>query len=287
MRNLWLLTLLSAIPLRAEAGLCDSRDLGPVAGPVQASFGDGHLGVARDPCPRTELGVGLSAGLAADSFNYFGRLIAHVDVQGTVRLPGRFFLFGGWEFLRYEKVIAPLNASAVGLGTLAIGGGWRFLERDNGALAVTARGVLPTATGIYLGQVPFAWDAQLSAAGGPTPWLGFSASGGLRWSAMAGPGPDYPRAGALVRGGVELRAQDQFAFAAELRGAFGYDAPVDHLAAAFALRFSDMKRFRMEIGAALPFYGQEPLAVALTIDVGIRLGKLPTPAAATPIAPPQ
>jgi hypothetical protein len=270
-----LLLLLVLLPATASASICDDRASGPAAGPGEASLGDGQLGAARDPCPRSELGLRLGAGLAVHSFDFFGRLRAHVDLSGTLSLPRRFFLWADWSFFRYELVIAPLNASALGLGTLGLGAGWRFVERDDGAIALTGRAVLPTATGLYHGQAPFAWDVQVSAVGAPKSWLGFSAAGGLRWSAMAGAGPDLPRAGAVLRGGVELRAQDRFAFAAELRGAFGHDAPVDHVAAGLAVRFSDASRFRMEIGAALPFAGVEPMQVAIHIGAQVRWGALP------------
>ncbi|MFN7145094.1 MAG: hypothetical protein ACK4YP_15060, partial [Myxococcota bacterium] len=95
-------------------------------------------------------------------------------------------------------------------------------------------------------------------------------------SAAVSRGPAGPRGGARVTAGVEWQPARPFAVVADLNAGFGYAAPLDHVAAAIAVRAGIGKRVGVELGATLPLAGRERTLAAGELRVGMRLGKLPS-----------
>jgi hypothetical protein len=97
---------------------------------------------------------------------------------------------------------------------------------------------------------------------------------GLLHSFALGKGPAQPRVGAVVTLGTELSPVPGFAVAIDVHAGFGYAAPLDVLAAALALRFSDNKRFGFSFGATIPLLGRERTLVRIDLRASIRIGPI-------------
>lgn len=258
----------------SDHAFCEA--LGPlVEGPAHATLLPGRLGGGRPICARNAVGLSGGLGLAIDLPRFYGALTGSVAVDGRLRLHDRIEVFAEVEAFRYERVIAPFSAGVASLGYTALGATGRLVERPRAALGLSGRVVLPTAFSLHPQTAPFAFDFAALVAATPVAPVLLRLSLGVLGSAVAGPGPDLPRFGVTVTGGLELRPVRTFAFVADLHGRFGYGAPLSALAGAFALRFSDDRRFSLEIGAALPFAGQERKDAVASIRAQVELGPRP------------
>lgn len=272
----WMLLLvgvaLATSPLPARAQLCADVGDGMPTGPVISSTLDGNLGNAHRFCGRSEVGLGLGGLLLIDRPNFYGHLAAGGKLDGSYAVSERFEVFGSFEFLRYESVITPIAASAIGLGVSNVGAAGQLLVRDKWGLGLNGKIVLPTAAGIYQNAWPVGLDLGLAAQFKASNKVLFHVQLGGLTSFAISKGAANPRIGGVLTAGTELRPGKAFALAIDLHGNFGYRAPLDTLAAALALRFSDGKRFGFSLGAVLPFAGQERALVALDLRASIRLG---------------
>jgi hypothetical protein len=266
------LLLVVATPARAE--VCDDFAWGLPAGPVAAGLRDGDLGRGRRLCGRHEVGLGAQAGLVVDRPNFYGHLLADISLDGSVRVGRRVELFAELALLRYQKVISVFSSQYVGLGHLGLGATGRFLVRDKTSLGVTGRLVLPTAFGLYEHAWPLAMEAGIAALFAAHRTVHFHLQAGPIWSFAFSQGASQPRLGAAITAGAELRPVPGFGFTADLVTGFGYEAPVDVLAVALALRWSDARRFGFELGANIPLAGREPELVVIEARWNVAFGAL-------------
>ena len=273
-RPLGLLMLCLALgPASAGAGPCEDAGDGMPTGPVIAGLLDGNLGAAHRACGRNEVGLDVGGLLLVDMPNFYGRLSAGGSLDGSAMVHPRVELFGRLEFLRFENVITPIPATALGLGFTSVGVGWQVLRKDKVVLGLNGKTVLPTAAGIYDNAWPIGLDLGLALQVAAARGVHLHGQASFLGSAVASKGPAFPRAGGAVTFGTELRPGKAFAFVLDLYGSFGYRGPLDALAVAFALRFSDGKRFGFELGGMIPFAGTERAMVAVDLRASIRLGK--------------
>lgn len=255
----------------SDTAFCDAIGALP-EGPIQGALLPGALGTGRPTCARHAVGAGIGLGLTVDLPRFYGALGAAFQFSGRLRVHRRVEVFADVELLRYDRVIAPFSADAVGFGTTSVGATAMILERPRGALSARTRVVFPTATGLHPNTAPFGFDLGLFAATTPVAPLLLRIDLGVLGSAVAGPGPDLPRFGLTVTGGAELRPVRGFGFAADLHARFGYDAPLGALAAGLGLRFSDDRRFGFEVGVTLPFAGRERRTVVAGLRGTVQLG---------------
>lgn len=282
-RLLSILVLASALALPSVAsadGPCDMHLFGKATGPVQAGLSEGGLGQAHRVCGRSEVGLDLGGLLLVD-LPFFARLAAQVRIDGSWAWGPRGELFGSFEAFRYDGLISPLASSTAGIGHLSVGAAYRFLDSSHAALGVNAKLVLPTAVPLYTNVWPVGIDAGLAAQLQAHPKLHFHLQVGALHSFGLGKGPAQPRIGAVITGGAEWMPAPPFALVVDLHAGFGYTAPVDVVAAALAVRFSDGKRFGFEVGATVPFAGRERTTVRLDLRASVRFGPI------TPEVPPE
>ena len=264
----------------ASADPCAYAADGMPTGPVVAGLLDGDLGTAHRVCGRTEVGVGGGGALLVDLPNFYGHLSAGLSVDASLAVTDRLELFGSMQLLRHESVITPIPAAATGLGSTALGAGYRVLSRERWALGVNGKFVLPTAVGIYSNAWPVGYDLGFAGQFTLHPRVLFHSQAGVLGSAAISDGPAAPRFGLALTSGIELRPGRAFAFIADLHANFGYRAPLDNLSIAMGLRFSDGKRFGFELAGVVPLAGQDRTMVALELRVSVRMAEI------TPYAPP-
>jgi hypothetical protein len=277
-----LLALAFLTPASAEAGPCDAFSYGLGQGAVQAGIRDGDLGTARRLCGRHEFGVVGGLSLLVDVPNFYGRLKGGLSLEGSYAVHERIEVFAAWEAFRYEAVLAPIGSTFIGLGHLAIGGTGRFLDAEKVTVGVTGRVVLPT-TWLYKNARPISFDVGVGVLGQVHPTVHLHAQVGVMASAAISAGAADPHAGLAANVGVELRPLPALALVVDLQGNFGYEAPVEMVAAAIGLRLSDRHRFGFELGFTIPIVGRERTAVALDLRWSVRFGTfLPAPPAPLP-----
>jgi hypothetical protein len=271
MKYLAPLALALLIPTSAEAGPCDDFSYGLGQGALQAGVLDGDLGTARRLCGRHEFGVVGGASLIADTANFYGRLRGGLTLEGSYAVHERIEIFAAWEALRYEQILAPLGASFIGLGHFTLGGTGRFLDLERATVGVTGKVVLPT-TWLYKNARPIAFDVGVGVLGRVHPTVHLHGQLGLMGSAAISAGAAGPRAGLAANAGIELRPLPALAIVVDIQGNFGYQAPVEMVAAAIGLRLSDRHRFGFELGATIPIVGRERAAVSLDMRWSVRFG---------------
>ncbi|MCP4867412.1 MAG: hypothetical protein GY898_01675 [Proteobacteria bacterium] len=276
MRRLLLLLLAVALlPTAALAdGACDESTWGLPTGPVRAGLLEGELGAAHRVCGRSEIALDGGGLLLVDLPNFYGRLAAAIRIDGSWAWGPRGELFGSWEAFRYDSLITPLSSSAIGIGHLTVGAGYRFVDVKRVSLGVNGKVVLPTAVPLYRNVAPFGIDLGLAARFMAHKRVHFHGQAGLLHSFAVGKGPGQPRVGAVVTAGAELAPAPQFAVAIDLHAGFGHTAPVDVFAAALALRFSDNKRFGFSVGATVPLLGRERAAARVDLRASVRFGPI-------------
>jgi hypothetical protein len=264
---------LLALPATALAGPCDDAGDGMPTGPVVAGLLDGDLGAPHRACGRNEVALDMGALLLVDTANFYGRLSAGGTLDASAMLTDRLELLVQFEFLRFENVITPIPATALGVGHLNLGLSGQIYRNDRWTLAVNGKTVLPTASGIYHHAWPVGLDLGLAAQTVVARGVAFHGQAGILGAAAISKGAAGPRMGGALTVGAELRPGKAFAFVLDLYGGFGYRGPLDALAVAFALRFSDGKRFGFELGGILPFAGAERANVAVDLRASIRWGE--------------
>jgi hypothetical protein len=267
------LLFLALSPTAALAGPCGEAGDGMPTGPVVAGLLDGDLGAPHRACGRNEVALDAGALLLVDAPNFYGRLSAGGTLDASVMLTERLELLVQFEFLRFENVITPIPATALGVGHLNLGLSGQIYRSDRWVLALNGKTVLPTASGIYHHAWPVGLDLGLAAQTVVARGVAFHGQAGFLGSAAISKGAAGPRMGGALTVGTELRPGKAFAFVLDLQGSFGYRGPLDALALAFALRFSDGKRFGFELGGILPFAGAERATVAVDLRASIRWGE--------------
>lgn len=236
-------------------------------GPVSAALWDGGLGRAQNLCPRTSIGVDGRGYLLVDTPAFYGQIVASGTIEGRVAVDDATAVSLRMETLRYQTVISAIPSSFTGYGFTTVGVTHRLGERG---LGVVGQVVLPSAIGLYGHSWPVGADLGVAGVTGRGPWEGHGQVG-LAASAGLSKGPTQARVGVPVTLGGSLRAGAAFAVALDAIGSFGATAPVDHLAAAPAVRFAAGDHWGLELGAAVPLAGRERGLAAVSLATSWRL----------------
>ena len=275
------LTLLLALALPASAAAqdpCANDGFGLGIGPTQAGLLAGDLGAGWRACGRRELGLSGGGSLTVDLPNFYGRLSAPVAIDGSWTPTERLEVFAQIELLRVEYLITPLSSSAIGLGHTSVGVSYGFLRNDKLALAAHSRLVLPTAVPLYQNAFPFSMDVGLAGQLELSRHIGLHGDANILLQAMAGKGTSAPRGGGTVVLGAQFVPIPEVAIVVDAKARFGWgDEPLDMLAGALGLRFSDRERFGFEIDATIPIAGRGRAAVALELRGSVRWGTITRP----------
>lgn len=270
---LLLAALLLAAPATA-ASPCEDHGDGMATGPSARSFGWGELGRPHRACGRSEVGLDAGGFLIVDLDNFYGRLSASARLRGSWAVHPRVELLATLPVIRAEVLITPLAATSLGLGSMTIGAAWRGIDQDRFALTLLGRAALPTQAGFMRHVAPMGVEGGLSFLGQPHPRIGVHGSWSVLGTWGIGDGIVDPRAAAVFDVGAQVRVGKAFSFAADLVGKFDEHAPVDHLAGAFGLRFSDGKRFGFHLAGTIPFVGAQRAVARVDLGATVRLGKL-------------
>lgn len=254
----------------APAGACH-RTSGLPVGPVMASVYDGDLGRARRVCTRSEVSVGAGALMVVDTYNFYGHIVAGADVEGSWAVSPRTELFIGIEAVRYETVIQSVAGSTLGFGHTRIGAQHAVPLGDRAAMAVHGKVVLPTSSAMYKTAWPFAADIGLATLWAPHDMFDVHANISVMGSVAATKAAPQPRGGVTTNLNLAFTPVAQFSIAAEVATSLLYTGPLDYVSAGGALRFSDGKRFGMELGAIFPLVGEQRALLALELRTLIRL----------------
>jgi len=258
---------------------CTNAAWGLPTGPTRAGLIPGDLGAGHRACGRKEIGLSFGGGLTVDLPNFYGRLAAQFALDGSWMITDRFEVFAELELLRVEMLITPLGSTAITLGHTSIGASYGVLRTKPLALAAHGRLVLPTAFGLYRNAAPFAFDLGLAGQLEISRHIAFHGDANVLFQAMAGKGPAAPRAGASVVLGAEFIPVPEVGIVLDLKSRFGWGGePVDMLAGAIGLRFSDLKRFGFTIAGTIPIVGRDRTAAAVELRASVRLGKIARPA---------
>ncbi len=255
------------------AGPCEAAADGYPVGPVLTPLADGGLGTPQRTCVRSELGVSGGARLTADTANFYGYIVAGLNLDGSVAVHPEVEVTGRLEAFRLDLGIATLSATSIGLGHLTVGAAWARDLDDLAAVGVRARLVLPTATPLYQVGRPFA--AELSFTSVQSPHRMVRVHEGISGIVQGGSGGPVALAGGLTaNAGVEVRPTKVFGLVVDVDLGLFRTATFDHLAAGLGLRFSDGKRFGFEWGFRLPLAGRERALVTTELRGTVRFGKV-------------
>jgi len=258
-----------------EGNPCTGADFGLPTGPTRAGLLAGDLGAGHRACGRKEVGLSFGGALTVDLANFYGRLGAQFALDGSWMVTDRLEVFAELELLRIEMLITPLASSSINIGHASMGVSYGFLRTRPLALAAHSRIVLPTAAGLYQNAFPFSLDVGVAGQLAINRHLNLHGDSTFLFQAMAGKGPAAPRAGAAVVVGAEFIPIPEVAIVLDLKTRFGWAGePVDMLAGAIGLRFSDCKRFGFEIAGTIPIVGRERAAAAVELRASVRFGKI-------------
>ncbi len=253
----------------AGASPCSTVSWPVPRGPVQAWLWDGQLGLAQPVCPKTTVGVGPRALLLADAPNFYGRVVGSGTLEARLALSERTAVGMVLEPLHYESTISALSSSWFGYGATTLTATTRVDEGRSLALAVAGRLVLPTAIGLYGQSYPVGGDVGLAFDAGGGAW---SAHGQVGFAALAsmGVGPTALSTGLPITAGASWQLRPGFSLAFDAQSSFAFDAPVDHVAIAPAVRIGS-GRYGMELGAAVPVAGENRALAAARLGFGAAL----------------
>jgi len=256
-------------PGLAWADPCADLD-GMPDGPVTAGLFNGDLLRAHRVCGRTEVGTLGSAYLLADSAHFYGHIIASGILDGSFAVDEATEVFASLEAIRYDSVLAPFPDAYLGTGFTAVGASRRVRTTDSSSVAVNGKVVLPT-TGLYQNAWPFAFDLGLAAVYAGVNRIRVHAQLTAAFEVAAGTGPADPVVAVSPTVGAQWRPGKAFALVLDVTSSHGMTDPVDYLAGALALRFSDGKRFGMELGGTVPLAGRERALATVDLRFSTRL----------------
>jgi hypothetical protein len=267
-----------AAPSGAVGDPCTNAGFGLPTGPTRAGLIPGDLGAGHRACGRKEVGLGFGGGLIVDLSNFYGRLGAQLALDGSWMITDRFEVFAELELLRIELLITPLASNSINIGHASMGVSYGFLRTRPLALAAHSRLVLPTAAGLYRNAFPFALDVGVAGQLEINRHLALHGDTNFLFQAMAGKGAAAPRAGMSLVVGAEFIPVPEIAVVLDLKTRLGWGGePLDMLAGAIGLRFSDCKRFGFEIAGTIPFVGRERAVAAVELRASVRFGTIARP----------
>ncbi|MBX7194504.1 MAG: hypothetical protein K1X94_20780 [Sandaracinaceae bacterium] len=240
-------------------------------GPLQVSFLDGQLGVARRACLRDEVSIAEDAYLIARPADFYGNIRLGTRLSGSVVVRPDLSLWGSLEIVRYQTLLSAVGNSYMGLGYLSLGASYRYYAEHDRSFVAYARLVLPTTSGLDRRSQPLALElgttAEVTASENFRFHAFLSAIGSLALSDVA---PADPRGGLRVGGGVDWVPYEAFSLVVELSGGFGYRDALDFLAVSAGLRFAFGELIAADLGVVYPFLGAEPALAAAQLAISGR-----------------
>ncbi|MBI4818129.1 MAG: hypothetical protein HY791_17840 [Deltaproteobacteria bacterium] len=228
-------------------------------------FLDGGLGESAPTCPTSALSFGAGGHLLADTDHFYGNVRAFGRLGGRYAVSDRAAVFAELELIRWQTVISSVSASHLGVGFLGVGGTFALRKADTHRISFVGRVVLPTAIGLYEEAVPFSGDVSGEYQRTLGSGFGTHARLGVLGSFVVSHGPAFPRAGLIAGLGMSWSFVSFMSAAVDVTSSFGYSDPVDHVAAALALRLDFGSDDQLELAAASPFAGAEREVVAATL----------------------
>jgi len=259
-----------------EGDPCDDYAYGLVQGPASPALEEGGLGRAQRACGRNEVALSGAMYVSIHTLDFYADIVGSGQIEGSVALGRRGEVFAAFEFLRYDLVFSAVASSSLGIGHTTLGGTGRFLVGNGYTLAATGKVILPTAT-VYKNTRPLSFDAGVTGEFRLHKGIHLHAHAAFLGGFGIGNGPDAPRAGASITVGPQFQIHPTVALGVDLHAQFGYWAPLDVLALAPALRFSDGKRFGFEVSATIPLAGRERAQTAVWLRFSLRPGPIDPP----------
>lgn len=249
---------------------------GRATGPVSVGLLPGRLGLLRDPCVRTEVGIGVGGSALVDTADFYGRIQIVGALDARVGLSERVEVFARVEGLRIDNVIAPVSVSASGIGATAVGASVVLEQSDDHVISVHGQVVLPTAP--YVNAAPLALDLGMSAA---SAIRNGDVHGGVTvyGQTMLGKGPSAEKAALAGRVGVTQRLSRHGVSAVfDVPLSVGWTGGVDHVGLAAALRFgsgsggegAQGSGFVTDLGVFAPLLGNDRTLIGGELRVGYR-----------------
>lgn len=256
-----------AAPATAPTGGCAAwkhKALGE--GPLAVGYAQADLGVGRRVCPRTEASVGLLFGAIIDTPNFYGNVGLNALLAGSYALGERTELFATLEAIDFQFAQnATLSTTALSLGNLTVGATRHLYGERTFLGGLSARLLLPTATGIPGARLVGAEISHVSSWR-PLAALEVHSTLGADFTAAISAGSPYPR----VAGALSLGLQwSPFTWAALVVDLTGRLAARSLLAPTVGLRFR-IFRVGIELGGSLPLVGTDRHDLVAGVRVAYR-----------------
>jgi hypothetical protein len=247
---------------------CDGRALPD--GPLPVGFSQRDFGIVRSACPRTSVGVGIDGRAIVENENFYGNIRAAARVDASFQPFDQLELFTTVEPLAYQLVIQSFRDDHLGVGDTSVGATLLAFARQRFALSVMARADLPTAYGYYQNSFPIGVEGGLLMLLEPVNPLRLH--GGLlighRTAFTRATGD--PRTALIANAGADFVIEDWLAFVIDLNGQVLERGDLDHLSVAVGARFAVFDDIGIEVGANLPFAGDERNLAAFVLRTAYR-----------------
>jgi hypothetical protein len=269
------LGLLAATALAASAPLAvraAEGNPGLAEGPLPIAASVDVLGQVPGAGPRSDVALGLGAGLVLDEPGFYGM------AQGSLRVEGRWAVTPRWEVsvlldaLQFRYVQnATLTGTNLTLGALTAGVTWLALSGPEARLdlAPFARLLLPTSLE-YRNTRVLGGEAGVSLRGAATSWLAWYAGAAFPVTGTVSDAGNQVRAGASAVAGGSWTPARWFRLSLQLTGSFPFGDPVQQIAAGLGLRFA-AGRMGIELDGVLPFAGSSRFDGAVLLRGAWRL----------------
>ena len=138
----------SVVIVRDRAGCADWAAAGLPEGPLAIGYAEADIATGRRACPRTELGIGTRFGAIIDTANFYGNLGLDALVFGSLALNEGTELYATLEAVDFQYAQTALKTTSLSLGNLTVGATRVLYGPRSFVGAVSARLLLPTASGI-------------------------------------------------------------------------------------------------------------------------------------------
>lgn len=255
-----------APPLAPSGGCASWKHPALLEGPLGIGYAQADLGVGRRVCPHTEVALGVAFGAIIDTPNFYGNVAIDGVVAGSYALDARTELFATLEAIDSQFVQnATLSTTTLSLGNLTVGATRHLYGEQRFLGGLSARLLLPTATGIP--------NARLIGieAGHVSSWRPHSAIEvhsylGAELTAAISAGSAYPRVAGVLQLGVQW---SPFSWAALVVDVTGRLAVRSLLAPTVGLRFR-IFRVGIELGGSLPLVGTDRHDLVAGVRVAYR-----------------
>lgn len=247
---------------------CDDRALPD--GPLPVGFSQRDFGIIRGACPRTSVGIAVDGRAIVENENFYGNIRVAGRVDGSVQPFDQLELFATVEPIAYQLVIQSFKDDYVGFGESAIGATLLAFARDSFALSLMVRGDLPTSFGYYQGSLPFGVEGGLLVLVEPVEPLRLHGGLLVGERLALSPAGAQERFALVGNAGMDLILFDWLSFVVDLNGQALERGDLDHLSIGAGARAVVWDDLALELGANIPFAGDERNLAALVLRTAYR-----------------